>query len=237
MRNSNDIKQEKEIRSITEQILALSILRASLLTDTAEQQQPSSSVVNEPKPIGELGTLRQATKLEVKKEPTVQPVAARQSTVIPLSQNNRGGVEEKNSTAYVPKLVYRSHQYKSTPARNHRGHCSLHTVKHSPSPQQVRANVQKQQASERAQRKLARIQASQKRRRRALNLHQSARDASGDRLYIGDCVRALTQGRSHTDIGIVNKFSKVFSRVFFINFRGVEQQRAPENVVYIEQHE
>ena len=59
-------------------------------------------------------------------------------------------------------------------------------------------------------------------------------DARRQELKVGDFVRALTKGRNYTDRGIVSRFSKDGSRVYFIDFRGQEQNRAPDNLAHVD---
>ena len=53
-------------------------------------------------------------------------------------------------------------------------------------------------------------------------------------LNIGDCVKALTDGKSYTNIGIVERFSRDCSRVFFVDFRKLKQNRAPANLLIVD---
>ena len=53
-------------------------------------------------------------------------------------------------------------------------------------------------------------------------------------LNIGDCVKALTDGKSYTNIGIVESFSRDCSRVFFVDFRKLKQNRAPANLLIVD---
>ena len=137
-----------------------------------------------------------------------QPQVHRRQSFVPHQLAERRRVERPRS-----KFVFK-------------GDCVVHHL------QTERARVQKEQYTAAASKRLARIQ-KQQYKYRWVRTKIAVQDAEGERIYVGDKVKALTQGRSHTDLGIVNKFSKDGSRVFFLDFRGVEQQRAPENVIIV----
>ena len=64
--------------------------------------------------------------------------------------------------------------------------------------------------------------------------HRPLLDARQEEILIGDFVRALTRGRNYTDRGVVSKFSKDGSRVYFIDNLGREQNRAPNNLAHVD---
>ena len=66
-------------------------------------------------------------------------------------------------------------------------------------------------------------------------IHRPLLDARQQELRIGDFVRALTTGRNYTDRGIVSRFSKDGSRVYFIDYLDREQNRAPENLAHVDE--
>ena len=144
------------------------------------------------------------------------------------ARHNTNAVKHRKQSFVPPQLRLAQQQRHLRPA-TFKPHPSVYSA-------QQRARTQKQQHTVKAERKLKRLQEEHQRYRKA-HTRQVILDAEGERIYIGDRGKALTQGRSHTDLGIVNRFSKDGSRVFFLDFRGVEQRRAPDNLVIVDQHE
>ena len=216
MRNSNNsrvnVKRETEVRDITEQILQLSIRRASLLNEEerppAVAEENSSAVLQRNLPNSSSHTVNSYSSAE--------PSRLRGS-----------------ATAYVPPLLQRR-VVEQAPGRVRQE--PIVQRSQVPTLQQVRARVQRQQYTREAQQNLEQYRVRCLRRRRFTDPSIPAYNHRRNIIYIGDRVRARTEGRSHTNIGVVNRFSRDRSRVFFIDFRGAEQQRAPHNLIVVDNY-
>ena len=102
-----------------------------------------------------------------------------------------------------------------------------------------REAVIKEQYSQKALTKFIRIReeiiAKYGRNSKSRSFERPLLDARHQELRAGDFVQALTTGRNYTDRGIVSRFSKDGSRVYFIDYRRQEQNRAPENLAHIDE--
>ena len=124
-------------------------------------------------------------------------------------------------------------QGRTTRSRKHRG-----GSKPSVTQYKSRETVVREQYSQRALNKFVKIKEEilQKygKNSRSRSFHTPLLDSRRQELRAGDFVRATTIGRNYPDRGIVSRFSKDGSRVFFIDFQGREQNRAPENLAHVD---
>ena len=112
-------------------------------------------------------------------------------------------------------------------------------ARYEQSKPQTRRSVLEEQYSARAINKFVQIKERLIREYGAKSRSRSFRiplfDARRQELRVGDFVRALTKGRNYTDRGIVSRFSKDRSRVYFLDFRGQEQNQAPDNLAHVDE--
>ena len=233
MRNNHSpfesIAEESEVKELTEQIIQLSIRRASILENRKQQEQASERSNVELPDVSSVNEYPEVTESPQRVE---RPSHAKPSFV-PHQLHSRVDCERRparKETLYRGAHIQEKGPQKYASARQRRSDCNQH---HRPpaTPIQVRARVQREQYTPKSQEKLARIQQQQRRRRGYTDKRVPVLDYYRNQIFIGDKVRARTEGSSHTDIGIVCRFNKDYSRVFFLDFRGVQQQRAPHNLI------
>ena len=99
--------------------------------------------------------------------------------------------------------------------------------KSAPDQYKSREAVVREQYSQKALNKFVKIKEEilQKygRNSKSRSYHTPLLDLRRQEIRAGDFVRAVTTGRNYTDRGIVSRFSKDGSRVYFIDYQGIEQ--------------